>query len=174
MKNTMLVTISIMLICGASNGYGNNNTAILNKAGAMLAENEKEAEKKNKIVLKEEDSTKKDNNIEVTPGVIEERDNKTGMIRATAGKEFVITLAGNATTGYEWQIASPIDKSLIDLVSSGYTPDNTGRVGSGGKAVWTFKALRAGQARISFKYIRPWEKDTPPVGEVTYLVVVDE
>jgi len=79
-------------------------------------------------------------------------------------------LDANATTGYEWRLANPVDDSLIDLVSSEYVADNTGLVGSGGRSVWTFKASRAGKAQISFKYIRPWEKDVPPVKEASYTV----
>lgn len=91
-------------------------------------------------------------------------------IDAMVGKEFVITLDANATTGYEWQLASPIDDNLVKLVSSEYLPDKTDFVGSGGKSIWTFKAVRAGNAQISFKYIRSWEKDIPPVKEVIYMV----
>ena len=99
-----------------------------------------------------------------------ETDDMTNTINATVGKEFVITLDANATTGYEWQLATPIDDKLIGLVSSEYVPDKTGLVGSGGKSVWTFKALQTGKAQISFKYIRSWEKDTPPAKEITYRV----
>lgn len=76
----------------------------------------------------------------------------------------------NATTGYEWQLAIPIDDNLINLVSSEYVPDKTGLSGSGGKSIWTFKAIQAGKAQISFKYIRPWEKDVPPAKKTTYIV----
>lgn len=100
----------------------------------------------------------------------ETHDDMSNEINITVGKEFVITLDANATTGYEWQLASPIDDSLIRLVSSEYVPDKTNLVGSGGKSVWTFKAIRAGKTQISFKYIRPWEKNIPPVKEVVYRV----
>ena len=94
----------------------------------------------------------------------------TNTIKATVGKEFVIALDANATTGYEWQLAKPIDDSLIKLVHSEYVPDKTGLVGSGGKSIWTFKAVRAGRVQISFKYIRSWEKNTSPVKQVMYIV----
>ena len=97
-------------------------------------------------------------------------DDTTNMIKAAVGEEFVITLNANSTTGYEWQLANTIDDSLIKFVGSKYVPDKTGLIGSGGKSIWTFKAFRAGKARIFFKYIRPWEKDTPPAKEVTYIV----
>ena len=100
----------------------------------------------------------------------EPQDDMTSMINATVSKEFVIALDANATTGYEWQLANPIDDSLIKLVNSEYVPNKTGFVGSGGKSIWTFKAVRAGKTQISFKYIRSWEKDTPPAKEITYRV----
>ena len=99
-----------------------------------------------------------------------ETNDMTNMIKAQVGKEFVITLDANATTGYEWQLANPIDDSLIKLMCSEYVPDKTGLVGSGGKSIWTFKAVRSGKTQISFKYIRPWEKDIPPVKEAVYIV----
>ena len=100
----------------------------------------------------------------------ETQDDMTDTIRATVGKEFVITLDANVTTGYEWQLANPIDDSLIKLVRSEYVPHKTGLVGSGGKSIWTFKAIQAGKARISYKYVRPWEKHTPPAKKAAYIV----
>ena len=75
-------------------------------------------------------------------------DDVTNTIKATVGKEFVITLDANATTGYEWQLAKPIDDSLIKLERSEYVPDKTGLVGSGGKSIWTFKAVMAGNVYL--------------------------
>ena len=88
----------------------------------------------------------------------ETNNDMTNTIKATVGKEFVITLDANATTGYEWQLANPIDDSLIRLVHSEYVPDKTGLVGSGGKSIWTFTTIRAGTIKVYFKYIRPWER----------------
>ncbi len=95
-------------------------------------------------------------------------------IKTIVGREFVITLDANATTGYEWQLANPIDSKLINLVRSEYTPYKTGLVGSGGKSIWTFKTIQVGKAQISFKYIRSWEKDTPPVKEAKYMVDIQD
>ena len=104
----------------------------------------------------------------------ETHDAMTNTIKATVGKEFVITLDANATTGYEWQLAKPIDDNLIKLVSSEYIPNKTGLVGSGGKSIWTFKAVHVGKTRISFKYIRPWEKNTPPTKQIRYIVNIKD
>jgi len=100
----------------------------------------------------------------------EQQSDMADTVQASVGKEFVITLDANATTGYDWQLAQPIDDSLVSFVSSKYVPDNTGLVGSGGKSVWTFRALGTGKTHVAFKYIRPWEKDVPPVKEATFMV----
>ena len=99
-----------------------------------------------------------------------EADDISNVINATAGKDFVITLDANATTGYEWQLANSIDNNLIEFVGSEYIPNKTDLVGSGGRSVWTFKAVQTGKTQISFKYIRSWEKDVPPAKETTYSV----
>ena len=104
----------------------------------------------------------------------ERQDDMTNMIKATVGQEFVITLDANATTGYEWQLANTVDDSLINLMRSEYAPDKTGLVGSGGKSIWTFKAVRAGKTQISFKYIRPWEKNTPPARKTAYIIDIQD
>lgn len=104
----------------------------------------------------------------------ETHDDMTNTINTTVGKEFVITLDANATTGYEWQLTNPIDNSLIKFVSSEYVPDKTGLVGSGGKSIWTFRAVQAGKAQLSFKYIRPWEKDAPPAKNAVCIVNIKE
>ncbi len=101
-----------------------------------------------------------------------EQQNDT-TVKTTVGKEFLITLDANATTGYEWQLATPIDDNLIKLVSSEYVPDKTDLVGSGGKSIWTFKAIRIGKAQIFFKYIRSWEKEARPAKEAGYLIDIN-
>ena len=91
-------------------------------------------------------------------------------IKVEAGQDFTITLEANVTTGYEWQLAKPLDESMLQLVSSQYVAEKTNRVGSGGRQVWVFKALKAGKTAISFEYERPWEKNTPPAKEESFLI----
>jgi predicted secreted protein len=61
---------------------------------------------------------------------------------------------------------------MVKLESSKYTPSATDRVGAGGVEKWTFVAIKKGTTRISLKYVRPWEKDKPPVEEKTFLIKV--
>ncbi|MBU0672161.1 MAG: protease inhibitor I42 family protein [Candidatus Margulisbacteria bacterium] len=78
------------------------------------------------------------------------------------GENISFSLDSNATTGYQWQLARPLDNNFVELVSSVYLVPNTGRVGTGGTEIWTFKALKVGRTKIYLKYVRPWEKDEPP------------
>ena len=83
-------------------------------------------------------------------------------IKAAAGKEFTITLDSNRTTGYEWQLAKPLDENIVRLAKPEYIPASTKLCGAPGKEVWKFKAIKPGKTTIYFKYIRPWEKNPVP------------
>ncbi|MDZ4164856.1 MAG: protease inhibitor I42 family protein [Smithellaceae bacterium] len=88
-------------------------------------------------------------------------------LEAALGEEFTIVLASNATTGYGWSLARPLDETVIRLIGSVYrVPEtNPAVVGAGGKEIWTFSAVGKGKTEIFLKYVRPWEKDTPPAEE---------
>jgi len=94
------------------------------------------------------------------------------VIQAKVGESFTITLESNATTGFSWQLAEGLDETRLKLESSKYIPAATDRVGSGGEEKWIFRALKKGSAKISLKYVRPWEKDTAPALEKTFFVKV--
>ena len=85
------------------------------------------------------------------------------------GQVFMVTLAANHTTGYQWVLAALPPAKVVKLVSNDYEPsgakgpDGKPLVGAGGREVWTFQAVGPGSALISLHYVRPWEKDKPPV-----------
>jgi len=93
-------------------------------------------------------------------------------IEVKAGQRFIIRLDANPTTGYQWQLVQPLDPNILELVSSEYRPTETKLVGAGGKEVWTFKAVGAGKAKLSLKYVRPWEKDAKPAEREDFIIVV--
>lgn len=80
-------------------------------------------------------------------------------IEVTAGQRFIIVLGANHTTGYRWELTNDGDKNIVELVGSEYKVSDEGKVGSGGREVWTFLAKSPGKTRISFRYVRPWEKE---------------
>mgnify|MGYP001206375206 CR=1 FL=1 len=78
-------------------------------------------------------------------------------IRVEAGKSFAIELAGNPTTGYMWQ--PDVDSQHLELLGQEFEPTGGG-VGAGGKEVFRFRALKAGDTEIAFAYRRPWDKES--------------
>ena len=95
-------------------------------------------------------------------------------ITTSADQEFTISLQANPTTGYDWKTSS-FDTNLISLVKKDYNQDDhTGKplVGSGGTDFFTFKALKAGEAKITFIYYRPWEAPKPEDQRQVFTVVI--
>jgi inhibitor of cysteine peptidase len=97
----------------------------------------------------------------------------TGNIAAKVGDTFMIKLESNHTTGYSWRLAD-LKRGIIEIVSNVYEPSKTqsGIVGSGGIEEWTFKAIAKGKVIITLEYVRPWEKDVPPIKRALYQVIV--
>ncbi len=98
--------------------------------------------------------------------------NPDNAIKAKAGKEFVVTLESNMTTGYQWQLARPVDKEYLTLVGLKYVTKKSKLVGAGGKEEWTFKAVKPGVTPVSFQYVRPWEKEAPPAKAQSFTVTI--
>ncbi|MFI4919145.1 MAG: protease inhibitor I42 family protein [Legionellales bacterium] len=73
---------------------------------------------------------------------------------------FIVTLAANPTTGYQWSVVQ-FDKKLLTLSSSHYQKSETHLIGAGGNMLFTF-SLRKGKSYpaksdMVFKYARSWE-----------------
>ena len=95
-------------------------------------------------------------------------------IATKAGKTFNITLASNPTTGYSWRIDGSFDKSIVKLLGSKYERPKTSLIGAGGREIWRFKALKPGKTAIKLKYVRPWEKNTPPAERRSFEVKISK
>ena len=94
-------------------------------------------------------------------------------IDVPVGQEFKIVLDANPTTGFEWQLASPLDETLVTLVGNAYTVASTpGRTGTGGKHTWTFMPVRQGHTVIGLKYLRSWEKGVDASKKVIFTVII--
>ena len=107
-----------------------------------------------------------------TDAVEEEFTNPKNPVEVTAGQNFTIILGANHTTGYRWEIAHGIDKSIVELVGSVYEASDTKKVGSGGREVWTFLAKSPGKTKVSYEYVRPWEKQAGPAKTTSLEIIV--
>jgi inhibitor of cysteine peptidase len=80
-----------------------------------------------------------------------------------------VVLKGNPTTGYSWHFEVSGD-GVLALVSECYSDSSQNvLVGGGGRYIWNFKALKAGEAAITFKYYRAWEGESSATAENTVI-----
>ena len=84
------------------------------------------------------------------------------------GRDFVIALGSNPSTGYGWQEA--YDASALELVSQTYKPAQKDVIGSGGVEYLRFRALKAGSTEVTLSYQRPWE--TEAISRKVFTVTV--
>lgn len=106
---------------------------------------------------------------EEKPMVYNESANNS-TVTVTAGKEFVIELRENPTTGYMWN--ATVTKGLM-IINDTYTLDaaGAGMVGVGGTHSWLLKGTEAGQQQFKATYMRSWENVTG--SEESYLLNVN-
>ena len=79
-------------------------------------------------------------------------------ISVKAGDQFVVELASNPTTGYQWQPA--FDPAALKLVGRDFSLAGAAvgaAIGGGGVERFRFESLAAGASRLSFAYQRAWE-----------------
>jgi|GEM_PF-351905 len=97
-------------------------------------------------------------------------DNAAG-IQTNVGREFIIALDANPTTGYNWN--EVYDENLLKLVSKEYKADEkaTGLVGAGGTQYYRFQAKHLGETNIKLAYQRNWE--SAPIDEKTFDVSIE-
>lgn len=93
-------------------------------------------------------------------------------VEAKAGERFVIVLGANHTTGYRWEMVGSVDGNILELVGSVYEPSKDEKTGAGGRELWTFAAKSAGKTRISFQYVRPWEKQTGKAKTTSFEIII--
>lgn len=100
--------------------------------------------------------------LSVRPAGAEDEDRpvlqrRPGTIHASVGKTFTISLQANPASGYKWWLAAPLNVDILRYVSNVYQPPASGETGAPGIDLWTFEALGAGVAEISFEYARQVE-----------------
>jgi len=108
------------------------------------------------------------------PGAVSVDESSSGkQVEIAAGGTLTVTLESNATTGFQWELKSVGDPSVLQSQGGTYNaPEDTGVVGAGGEEVWTFKALKAGTSSLSMEYSQPWEGGTKAAQTFSLTVVV--
>jgi predicted secreted protein len=89
-------------------------------------------------------------------------------IQLVPGGEVQVTLEGNITTGFAWDLVE-YDAAVIEPTGEQtHEGDRADVIGAGGCWTWTLRAVAVGESPVRFEYHRPWE-DVPP--ESTFAIV---
>jgi inhibitor of cysteine peptidase len=89
-------------------------------------------------------------------------DDNGSSIEMKQGQTLVLSIGGNPTTGYVWEIDSVEQNILQSTGDPDYKSDST-LVGSGGMYKFKFTALNPGTTTLKLKYWRTFEPENPPV-----------
>ncbi|MEI8354807.1 MAG: protease inhibitor I42 family protein [Deltaproteobacteria bacterium] len=92
-------------------------------------------------------------------------------ISLPVGEPLSITLAGNPTTGYIWELAEVERTVLAPDPEPLYVPDSS-LTGAGGRYTFRLFPLKAGSTAVKLEYRRPWEKGVAPVQRFDLTVTV--
>lgn len=88
------------------------------------------------------------------------------QIKVMEGEKFGIVLGYIRKENYCWQLAKPLDQSILKLVKS-YIGESQKEI------VFVFKAISKGKTMLSFKYSREGEKDMYPLESRMFIVEVE-
>ena len=93
-------------------------------------------------------------------------------VTAHVNDDIVISLSGNATTGYGWKFSSPEEESF-EVIKDTYEPNShpQGMVGVGGQHIYEIKPLKTGVINIIARYYRPWETFDPQKDEQLDFII---
>lgn len=80
----------------------------------------------------------------------------------TAGNDVIVSLPGNPTTGYGWEVAIA-DPSVVKESQPVAYMASSSLVGSGGTYTFQYRTLKAGRTDITFVYRRSWETGVEPL-----------
>ena len=92
-------------------------------------------------------------------------------IEIKKGATLSISLQGNPTTGYNWELAE-VDQTILKSQGEADYKSDSMLVGSGGVYTFKFEALESGSTALKLIYYRSFEEDTPPINTFELNVIV--
>lgn len=84
-----------------------------------------------------------------------------GQTELKEGQLLVITLEGNPSTGYIWEVEEGSEKIIRQVGEIEFQPQSA-LLGAPANEIMRFQAVGAGQSTLKLVYRRPWEKGVQP------------
>ena len=94
-----------------------------------------------------------------------------GRVEVRKNQPFIISLEGNPTTGFAWEVSALDERLLRQSAAPEFTPQND-RIGAGGIQTFHFRAIERGETQLTLVYRRPWETGAPPAQTYAVTIVV--
>ena len=82
------------------------------------------------------------------------------QVELQSDQTLVISLEGNPTTGYTWEVAE-LDEGVLRQVGETEFESESDALGSGGVQILRFEAVNSGQTDLELVYHRSWEDEEP-------------
>ncbi len=92
-----------------------------------------------------------------------------GQIEARLGDMLELTLEGNPTTGFNWEVEA-LDEAVLEQEGDPVLEPESDMIGAPSAMTFRFKAVGTGQTTLTMSYCRPWEEGVEPVR--TYRVEI--
>lgn len=93
-------------------------------------------------------------------------------ITINQGTSLILSIEGNPTTGYAWEVTD-VDQNILSLTGEPGFKTDSKMVGSGGVYTFKFKAETPGTTTLTLDYFRSFEPDNPPLETFSVTVIVE-
>jgi inhibitor of cysteine peptidase len=93
-------------------------------------------------------------------------------VQLNKGQTLAVTLEGNPTTGYSWEVAESLDEKVLRQVGEAEFKAESEALGAGGVQILRFEAVNAGQTTLNLVYHRSWEEGVEPLETYSLQIVV--
>lgn len=95
-------------------------------------------------------------------------------LKLSVGEEIATTIPSNPSTGYSWELASPLPADApVAVEIKVLPPESEGLCGAPSDTQITVKGLKEGSYTLVLNYLRSWEKDTPPARTCRIVITVE-
>jgi inhibitor of cysteine peptidase len=106
-----------------------------------------------------------------SPDVALDRSAAGSTVELRRGQGLTVTLPGNPTTGYVWELVPGFESILAVQGKPQFTPDSS-KLGAGGVYRFSFQADQPGKVHVKMIYRRPFDKESAPAETFEVTVVV--
>ncbi len=100
-----------------------------------------------------------------------EENDSGATVTAGVGAKVLVSLSGNQSTGYAWEVTE-VDDAVLEHTNTSFRAD-CGMPGCGEQGLWTFTALAPGTTTLGMVYHRSWE-EVDPLRTFEITVTVEE